>query len=153
MPFARDPAPIGLTKKEMEKLGPVGITVGDTMKGLWKTVSDGLNLGSVFSTFKDWAVTAFDAVLTAGKYAIAFIYAGWVGGFNAIRIIWSSLPGVISEAAVGAANLTISGVEFMANKAIAAINWLVDRVNPLLDRVGLAYPTLSYCSLTIEGLT
>ena len=31
---------LGLTKKEMEKLGPVGITVGDTMKGLWKTVSD-----------------------------------------------------------------------------------------------------------------
>jgi hypothetical protein len=129
---------LGLTKKEMEKLGPVGITVGDTMKGLWKTVSDGLNLGSVFSTLKDWAVTAFEAVMTVGKYAIAFIYAGWVGGFNAIKIIWSSLPGVISEAAVGAANLTISGVEFMANKAIAAINWLVDRVNPLLDRVGLS---------------
>ena len=128
---------LGLTKKEMEKLGPVGITVGDTMKGLWKTVSDGLSLGSVFSTLKDWAVTAFDAIMQAGKYAIAFIYAGWVGGFGAIRILWSSLPGVIGEAAVGAANFAISGVEFMANKAIAAINWLVDRVNPLLDRVGL----------------
>lgn len=128
---------LGLTKKEMEKLGPVGITVGDTMKGLWKTVSDGLSLGSVFSTLKDWAVTAFDAIMQVGKYAIAFIYAGWVGGFGAIKILWSSLPGVIGEAAVGAANLAISGVEFMANKAIAAINWLVDRVNPLLDRVGL----------------
>ncbi len=128
---------LGLTKKEMEKLGPVGITLGDTMKGLWKTVSDGLSLGSVFSTLKDWATTAFDAIMQVGKYAIAFIYAGWVGGFGAIRILWSSLPGVIGEAVVGAANLAISGVEFMANKAIAAINWLVDRVNPLLDRVGL----------------
>jgi hypothetical protein len=128
---------LGLTKKEMEKLGPVGITVGDTMKGLWKTVSDGLSLGSVFSTIKDWATTAFDAIMQVGKYAIAFIYAGWVGGFGAIKILWASLPGVIGEAAVGAANLAISGVEFMANKAIAAINWLVDRVNPLLDRVGL----------------
>lgn len=118
---------LGLTKKEMEKLGPVGITVGDTMKGLWKTVSDGLNLGSVFSTLKDWAATAFDTIMQVGKYAIAFIYAGWVGGFGAIKILWSSLPGVIGEAAVGAANLAISGVEFMANKAIAAINWLVDR--------------------------
>lgn len=129
---------LGLTKKEMEKLGPVGITVGDTMKGLWKTVSDGLSLGSVFSTLKDWAVTAFDAVMQAGKYAIAFIYAGWVGGFGAIKILWATLPGVIGEAAVGAANLAISGVEFMANKAIAAINWMIDRVNPLLDRVGLS---------------
>lgn len=129
---------LGLTKKEMEKLGPVGITVGDTMKGLWKTVSDGLNLGSVFSTLKDWAVTAFEAVLTAGKYAVAILYAGWVGGFNAIRITWTALPGVVGEAAVGAANLSISGIEYLANKAIAALNWLAEWVNPVLDRVGLA---------------
>lgn len=129
---------LGLTKKEMEKLGPVGITVGDTMKGLWKTVSDGLNLGSVFSTLKDWAVTAFEAVLTAGKYAVAILYAGWVGGFNAIRITWTALPGVVGEAAVGAANLAISGIEYLANKAIAALNWLAEWVNPVLDRVGLA---------------
>lgn len=129
---------LGLTKKEMEKLGPVGITVGDTMKGLWKTVSDGLNLGTVFSTLKDWAVTAFEAVLTAGKYAVAILYAGWVGGFNAIRVTWAALPGVIGEAAVGAANLAISGIEYLANKAIAALNWLAEWVNPVLDRVGLA---------------
>ena len=129
---------LGLTKKEMEKLGPVGITIGDTMKGLWKTVSDGLNLGSVFSTLKDWAVTAFEAVLTAGKYAVAILYAGWVGGFNAIRITWTALPGVVGEAAVGAANLAISGIEYLANKAIAALNWLAEWVNPVLDRVGLA---------------
>ena len=129
---------LGLTKKEMEKLGPVGITIGDTMKGLWKTVSDGLNLGSVFSTLKDWAVTAFEAVLTVGKYAVAILYAGWVGGFNAIRITWTALPGVVGEAAVGAANLAISGIEYLANKAIAALNWLAEWVNPVLDRVGLA---------------
>ena len=129
---------LGLTKKEMEKLGPVGITIGDAMQGLWKTVSDGLNLGSVFSTLKDWAVTAFEAVLTAGKYAVAILYAGWVGGFNAIRITWTALPGVVGEAAVGAANLAISGIEYLANKAIAALNWLAEWVNPVLDRVGLS---------------
>jgi trimeric autotransporter adhesin len=129
---------LGLTKKEMEKLGPVAITVGDTMKGLWKTVSDGLNLGPVFSTLKDWAVTGFEAVMTVGKYAVAILYAGWVGGFNAIRITWTALPGVVGEAAVGAANLAIGGIEYLANKAIAALNWLVEWVNPVLDRVGLA---------------
>jgi hypothetical protein len=131
-------ASLGLTAKEMEKLGPVGITVGDTMKGLWTTVSEGLNLGTVFSTLKDWAVAAFEAILQVGKYAVAILYAGWVGGFNAIRILWSSLPGVIGEAAVGAANLAIAGIEYLANKAIAALNWLAEWVNPVLDRVGLA---------------
>jgi hypothetical protein len=131
-------ASLGLTAKEMEKLGPVGITVGDTMKGLWTTVSDGLNLGPVFSTLKDWGVVAFEAILQVGKYAVAILYAGWVGGFNAIRILWSSLPGVVGEAAVGAANLAIAGIEYLANKAIAALNWLANWVNPVLDRVGLA---------------
>ncbi len=131
-------ASLGLTKKEMEKLGPVGITAGDVMRGLWKTVSDGLNLGPVFTTLKDWAVTAFEAILQAGKYAAATLYAGWVGGFGAIKIVWAALPGVIGEAAVDAANLAISGIEYLANKAIAALNWLASWVNPVLDRVGLA---------------
>ncbi len=129
---------LGLTAKEMEKLGPVGITAGDVMRGLWRTISDGLNLGPVFSSLKDWAVWAFEKVLEVGKISIAVIYAGWVGGFSAIRTVWQALPGVIGEATVGAANLAISGIEYLANKAIAALNWLASWVNPVLDRVGLA---------------
>jgi len=129
---------LGLTTKEMEKLGPVGITAGDVMRGLWRTISDGLNLGPVFSSLKEWAVWAFQKVLEVGKISIAVIYAGWVGGFSAIRTVWQALPGVIGEAAVGAANLAISGIEYLANKAIAALNWLASWVNPVLDRVGLA---------------
>jgi hypothetical protein len=129
---------LGLTAKEMEKLGPVGITAGDVMRGLWQTISDGLNLGPVFSSLKDWAVWAFQKVLEVGKISISVIYAGWVGGFSAIRTVWQALPGVIGEAAVGAANLAISGIEYLANKAIAALNWLASWVNPVLDRVGLA---------------
>ncbi len=129
---------LGLTAKEMEKLGPVGITAGDVMRGLWRTISDGLNLGPVFSSLKEWAVWAFQKVLEVGKISIAVIYAGWVGGFSAIRTVWQALPGVIGEATVGAANLAISGIEYLANKAIAALNWLASWVNPVLDRVGLA---------------
>ncbi|KPH62994.1 phage tail length tape measure family protein [Novosphingobium sp. ST904] len=129
---------LGLTAKEMEKLGPVGITAGDVMRGLWRTISDGLNLGPVFSSLKEWAVWAFQKVLEVGKISIAVIYAGWIGGFGAIRAVWQALPGVIGEAAVGAANLAISGIEYLANKAIAALNWLASWVNPVLDRVGLA---------------
>ncbi|MCA6347238.1 phage tail length tape measure family protein [Phenylobacterium sp.] len=128
---------LGLTKKEMKEMGPVGITAGDVIKGLWTTLREGMNLGSVFTTLKGWAVWAFDKILEAGKYAIAFLYAGWVGGFGAIKTVWQALPGVIGEAAVGAANLSISGIEYMANKAITAINWLASQVNPILERVGL----------------
>ena len=129
---------LGLTAKEMEKLGPVGVTAGDVMRGLWRTISDGLNLGPVFTSLKDWAVWAFQKVLEVGKISIAVIYAGWVGGFSAIRTVWQALPGVIGEAAVGAANLAISGIEYLANSGLAALNWLASWVNPVLDRVGLA---------------
>ena len=139
---------LGLTKKEMKELGPVGITAGDVIKGLWTTLRDGLNLGSVFTTLKDWAVWAFDKILEAGKYALAFLYAGWVGGFGAIKTVWQALPGVIGEAAVGAANLSISGIEYMVNKAITAINWLANQVNPILERVGLpVFATLENIAL------
>lgn len=134
-------ASLGLTAKEMKELGPVGITVGDVFKGLWKTISDGLNLGPVFTSIKEWAVAAFGKVLEVGKIALAVIYASWVGGFNAIRVVWNGLPGVIGEAAIGAANLLIAAVETMANRAIASINALVAGTNAVLEVVGL--PLLS----------
>lgn len=134
-------ASLGLTAREMRELGPVGITVGDVFKGLWKTISDGLNLGPVFTSIKEWAVAAFGKVLEVGKIALAVIYASWVGGFNAIRVVWNGLPGVIGEAAIGAANLLIAAVETMANRAIASINALVAGTNAVLEVVGL--PLLS----------
>jgi hypothetical protein len=130
-------ASLGLTAREMRELGPVGITVGDVFKGLWKTISDGLNLGPVFTSIKEWAVAAFGRVLEVGKIALAVIYASWVGGFNAIRVVWNALPGVIGEAAIGAANLLIAAVETMANRAIASINALVAGTNAVLEAVGL----------------
>lgn len=122
-------AGLGLTKKEMEDLGPIGITATDAIKGLWKTIKEGLNLGLIFSSIGSFAVNAFEMMLRAGKIGAAGIYAAFVGTYKGIASTWSSLPGIIAEAAIGAANAAIAGVEGLINMSIRALNVLSNAVN------------------------
>ena len=126
---------LGLTKKEMKELGPVTVTAGDAVKGLWKTISDGLGLESVFKSIKGYAVSAFGLILGAGKIAVAGIYAGFAGAYNGIKVIWSSLPSIIGEAAIGAANMAINGLNYLLRKSAEYINTFSGLVNSMLAKV------------------
>lgn len=125
-------AGLGLTKKEMKELGPVGITAGDAIKGLWKTISDGLGLDKVFSSITEFASNAFKNILNFGKLAAATIYGSFFGAYRGITAVWDKLPSVLGEAAIGAANLAISAVEGLINRSIDALNSLISFANPLL---------------------
>lgn len=125
-------AGLGLTKKEMKELGPVGITAGDAIKGLWKTISDGLGLDKVFSSIAEFASNAFKNILNFGKLAAATIYGSFFGAYRGITAVWDKLPSVLGEAAIGAANLAISAVEGLINRSIDALNSLISFANPLL---------------------
>ena len=126
---------LGLTKKEMEKLGPVSVTAGDAIRGLWKTISDGLGLESVFTSIKSFAVDAFKWILHAGKVGAAGIYAGFVGAYEGIKTIWAALPSIIGEAAIGAANMAISGLNFLLRKSAEYVNTFSGMVNSMLAKV------------------
>lgn len=123
---------LGLTKKEMEDLGPTTVTAGDALQGLWRTIDEGLGLSDVFSSIADWAVEAFQTVLEWGQKAAAGIYAGFVGTYNGIKAVWPMLPEVIGEAAVGAANAAIAAIEGLINDSIQGLNALVAGVNTVL---------------------
>lgn len=125
-------AGLGLTKKEMKELGPVGITAGDAIKGLWKTISDGLGLDKVFSSIAEFASNAFKNILNFGKLAAATIYGSFFGAYRGITAVWDKLPSVLGEAAIGAANLAISAVEGLINRSIDALNSLISFANPIL---------------------
>lgn len=132
---------LGLTAKEMEDLGPVGITAMDVIKGIWKTISDGLGLERVFAAigtffsqlFSGIAETAFE--LTAGLYGV------FVGTYNGIIKVWDMLPAAFGDLVISAANATIRGLERMINLGIDAINKLVTQANRILSL--LQMPTLS----------
>jgi hypothetical protein len=129
---------LGLTKKEMEDLGPVTVTLGDSFVGLWRTIDSYLNLSSVFSSIKEWAVDAFETTLNFGKVTAAGIYAAFVGTFEGIKAIWPLLPRVIGEAAVAAANIAIGAIESLLNRAIDGLNALMLVTNPILAAANMA---------------
>lgn len=132
---------LGLTAKEMKDLGPVGITAMDVIKGVWKTISDGLGLEKVFSAigtffsqlFSGIAETAFE--LTAGLYGV------FVGTYKGIIKVWDMLPAAFGDLVISAVNATIRGLEGMINLAIGAINKLVTQANKILSL--LQMPTIS----------
>lgn len=130
---------LGLTKDEMEKLGPASVTVGDAIRGVWRTIDEGLGLSAIFSAIADWSLEAFRTVLRWGQNAAAGIYAGFVGTFNGIKAVWPMLPEVIGDAAVQAANAAIAAIEGMVNKSIVGLNALVQGANMILgtDFAGL----------------
>lgn len=124
---------LGLTAKEMEKLGPISITAGDTIKGLWKTISDGLGLDKVFSSIASFAVNAFKVMLDYGQRGAAGIYAAFVGTYRGISAIWSNLPSILGEAVIGGANLAITALEKLVNFAIDGLNKMLAAAKPLMD--------------------
>lgn len=122
-------ASLGLTKEEIAKLGPVSITAGDAMRGLWAVIKEGLGLEKVFTVLKNTVVTVFNAMLTAGKYAGAGIYAALAGSVDGTILVFKSLPGIVGEAAANAANAAIAAIERMINKALAGMNAMITLIN------------------------
>lgn len=124
---------LGLTKEEIEKVGGASVTTGDMVKGLWKTISDGLNLSGIFKTIVGWFKSFGEIVIDVAKVAGASLYAAFVGSFNAIRIVWNNFPAVMSDVFTKAANAAITSTEWLVNKIIEGINRLAG--SPLLDPI------------------
>jgi len=123
---------MGMTSEQIEKAGGASVTTMDTIKGLWMTIYEGLNLGAVFDTIKGWLDEAGKFAVTSAKV----IYAAFAGTVNAVRIIWATFPAVLSDLFVQAVNAAIGAVSFLVNNIVAAINDLAGE--PLLSPVKFA---------------
>jgi hypothetical protein len=123
---------MGMTAEQIDKAGGASVTTMDTIKGLWMTIYEGLNLGAVFDTIKGWLDEAGKFAVTSAKV----IYAAFAGTFNAVKIIWATFPAVLSDLFVQAVNAAIGAVSFLVNNIVAAINDLAGE--PLLSPVKFA---------------
>jgi lambda family phage tail tape measure protein len=63
------------------------------------------------------------------KTGVNAIIGGFVGGYEAIKAVWSQLPAVLGGITASTANAVIGGIEGMINKAVAGINTLVEAAN------------------------
>ena len=132
---------LGLTSKEMKDLGPVGITAMDVIKGVWKTISDGLGLQRVFSAIGNFFSQLFSGIAGTAFELTAGLYGVFVGTYRGIIRVWDMLPAAFGDLVISAVNATIRGLERMMNLGIDAINKLVTQANRILSL--LEMPTLS----------
>jgi hypothetical protein len=112
---------LGLTKDEMAKLKDVGITTGDVMVGIWKTLDQDKTLSNFIKKAKTWFGELRDDIVAGMRFAGATLYGALVGGYRASVETWRQWPAAFAD-------FFIQGV----NKALDGINWLARGVNTLL---------------------
>lgn len=126
-------AGLGLTEDQMEKVKNKGVTMGDVLVGTFNYVKDIIwsVLGPSITKIGDWFSEAMDKATTLSVQAIKVIVGGFLGGFRAVKAVWSSLPAVIGDLAISAANGAIRAVEWMINKAVTGINVVISAAKQL----------------------
>jgi hypothetical protein len=130
-------AGLGLTAKEMKELGPVSITAMDAVKGVWKTIKDGLNLDSVFTFLSDAFTSTFRFIGEAAVGVMAGVYGVFVGTYRGIVATWDMLPAAFGDLVTQAGNSTIRGLNGLIASSIGLINGMIGVVNPILDQLGI----------------
>jgi hypothetical protein len=113
----------------------------DVIKGVWKTISDGLGLQRVFSAIGTFFSQLFSGIADVAVDLTAGLYGVFVGTYRGIIRVWDMLPAAFGDLVTSAANATIRGLERMMNLGIDAINKLVTQANRILSL--LEMPTLS----------
>jgi hypothetical protein len=76
---------------------------------------------------------SLEAVVTFGNATLNTFQ----GALEAVKVLWSALPGTVGEFAYGAANALIGGVEAMLNGVARRIDGFFEGVNAGLDLLGV----------------
>lgn len=126
-------AGLGLTADQLENVKNKGVTMGDVLRGTWKTVSQELTaaFGPEIEAVKGFFADMYQGAVDGAVWAIRNIVGGFVGAVGAVKASWSLLPAAIGDAAITAANAVLGAVEGMINGGIRAINRLLPAVNAL----------------------
>jgi hypothetical protein len=66
-------------------------------------------------------------IVTDAKNGINDVIGAFVGGYEAIKTVWSSLPSALSDVVYSTANKVIAGIERMVQKAVDGLNDLINR--------------------------
>lgn len=124
---------LGLTQKEMKKLGDVSITTGDMLTGLGKTIADAFSLDGVGGKIMDKLFSPNDAKEVQGF--VASIYGVFVGGYNAITELWGQIAPAIGEFVSGAASAAASFFQPVIDAAKWVGNGVVSLFSDIYNRV------------------
>jgi hypothetical protein len=78
--------------------------------------------------FRDELAQIFGRDIVAdAKNGINDVIGAFVGGYEAIKTVWSSLPSALADVVYSTANQVIAGIERMVQKAVDGLNDLINR--------------------------
>lgn len=125
------------TSSGIKELGPVTVTVGDTMRGLWDAIVETATAGanaSMWNKIKQVASSAFNGILDAWNVTSAGITAGIDGTFTMFKVLWSKLPAVMGDLFVQGVNAAIGAINSLLTSATNGVNWFIDKVNSVAGK-------------------
>ncbi|WLJ71047.1 tail length tape-measure protein [Sphingomonas phage Kimi] len=143
-PFVKS---LGLTDKELKKLGDTSITVGDMFSGLWKTIKEAYGLDAVFADVSSFFSKVWKTAIDFIYYAFVGFYGLVVGGMRGVAEAVTKLPTVTSATAKAIVNAAATAIEWIINKAIDGINWLIQKTNSITSKVGLEFGEIGQVTL------
>jgi hypothetical protein len=116
----------------IKKLGPVTVTFGDVMHGVWDTIADHTGADRGIEGFKKFAIEQFELLLKAVVDIYAELYGDVVGTYRAIIVIWQNLPGAFGDIFIQAVNLAIGALDKLLKAGTDGINGFIHSVNSTL---------------------
>lgn len=130
---------LGLTHKELKKLGDQSVTTGDMLKGFWRAVNEpgeggGKTLMSRLVTDADKKVLTdlLDFSLQVFKGIGAATYGLLVGSYRAGVAIWNQFPAALGDIFIQAVNGSTKAIEFLVNKGVDAVNAIARAGNKII---------------------
>lgn len=136
--FAGVAAVVAGLRYEIDKTTERSITIGDVIGGVMKTIGDKIaeEVRPAIAALSPYVNAVWDTIVAGAKFTGNTIVRAFAIAFETVKITWTQFPNAISAAVVGAANLTLTGVESMVNGAIYLLNQLSAQANVVLERMG-----------------
>lgn len=104
--------------------------VTDFLMSAWDTAVEAVN--SVLAFFGTTFSEVMSFVGNVIKLTVNLLIGTWVGAFNAIRKTWDKFPAALGDLFVQSVNKAIAAINFLIQKSVDGINWMVDQANSIL---------------------
>ncbi len=132
-------AGMGLTEEQLGRVKDKGITMGDTLQGVFDVASKhlGETFGPMLEAVGGWLGQMFQKAIDGYVAYIRAIVGGIGGAVGAIRAVWSRIPDIFMEFIINAANGVLGVVQSMVNGIIDQINGVAGIINAAAGALGM----------------
>jgi hypothetical protein len=122
---------LGASDKEIKRLNLGVVTLGDSMRGLWKTIDDATGIGDIFAKIGSGIVGGFKFVLNAVANIFSSIISLGAAAVDTIVLNWESFPNRFKVVISNASNFAIEAFEKFINFTIRGLNAIIDGLNKI----------------------